>query len=367
MAGARRCYVVGSWRQRRAIDNLDEPGRYVVVADTELIPARPPQSPEPGIGEVLEILMDPEVNVLCLSELGIWAVGGLPRAGMVGFDPELLLCATKTEMRQFLDRAGVPVPPAVTVDLGAPMPAPQPPPFVIKPDFGFASQLVRRVPDELVWRDFLAVAADPHRWPARERFAQSIFGDRPRLLDRFLIEPDLSSLRFLSIPFIYDGTCARAFVVEGAAPESSAITDFAWRRFTAPTTLHADQIAPIEQDLLCIARTARCRPGVYHAEVLWGEEGHYFLEFSPRPTGGIVPDLVHHAYGVDIDDEAIGLFRGFGPRAPRPVRGSYVGIRATDDVGSPSDLRGVRVSVTKRDSAGSPMRDEIWRVDARTR
>lgn len=356
----RRCYVLPSARQTRLIEELETPGEHLIVTSRDIF--RTQTSPAAAAALLLERPIAHGAAVLCMNELAVYVLGSLEHPGDVGFMPELLSAVTKSEMWSLLRRAGVPLLESTTTVVREAQPMPRELPFVIKPEFGFASQLVMRIEHSSDWARFLIAASDSSLWPQRQQYAETLFGAREGLLDRFVIQPDKSAARFLSVPFIFDQGEASAFVTEGIRADVSAITNFAWRDFRAPTSLTDVAVTALEGELAEVAQTASCRPGVYEAELLWTPTEHWILEFSPRPTGGLVPDLVAQAYGLDIDRAAIELFRGDQPvirSSTSPDR--FLGKRVTGPSMSPSDGAKL-VCVDERDSAGTLLRDEIWRL-----
>lgn len=360
MRATARCYMMPTPRQSEIIRGLETPDEALIVTTEDIFGRQ--VAPRTAIKQIMSGPLEGGLQVLCLNELAVYVLGMLDYPGDVGFDPQLLSAVTKTEMRSFLEHVGVPLITATPFTLGVDEPAQTTMPYVVKPDFGFASQLVMHVrgPDE--WNDFCVAASDSSLWPLRYKYSKALFSDREGLLNRFLAERDCSTAQFLSVPFVFADDVAVAYVVDGTVTESSMVTHFAWRGFQAPTSLSDLDIGLIETELTAIARGASCRPGVYAAEILWTPEEHWILEFSPRPTGGLVPDLVSHAYGVDIDMLAVQLFRGDLSTAPQPQSGAiYVGQRIEGVEKSPYP-NATLVHTSRRRSATTLLRDEIWRL-----
>lgn len=325
--------------------------------------------------QVKRLLVEAEADrtpILCLNELALYVLAAVAPGVEAGIDRRLLAVVTKSAQRAFISGAGLRVSPArfltqlpdeIDVDSAADVIGQLP--VVVKPDFGFASMLVRRITSPVDWRSFVEVAGRPERWPLRADYATGILG-RPELLNAFLVEPDLSGGTFLSVAFAWDGQKSTAFPVAGLQAESSALSNFAWRQFVAPAALTPQQLAELEEDLAALARVGVTRPGVYEAELLATPNGPVYLEFSPRPTGGLVPDLVRHAYGVDIDRAAVRLFLGHGHHAAvAPARGSTFLGRRVDARSRPAPAGATLLASVNRDSAGTALRDEIWQLDAR--
>ncbi|WP_067497394.1 ATP-grasp domain-containing protein [Actinoplanes sp. TFC3] len=310
--------------------------------------------------DVSDLLRDLDARILCLHELGIYFVHRELPLGEIGFPHSCLTAVTKVAMADLLQAGGMATAPKRAFRLGEAAGLDVQFPFVVKPDFGFASQLVNRIENAEQWAAYQQVAADPSAWPLRKRYADDFYADIPEVLDGFVIEPDLSPLEFLSVPYVYDGDIAVSFPTRGLRSVATANTSFAWRGFGTPAGLGTDGLAELDKLLTGLSSYLGVRPGVYEVEALWGpEDGLTFLEFSPRPTGGLVPDLVEHAYGVDIDDLAISAFVGTPVAVTRTEAKAFAGLRRGPDDDAPAGRTVVR---RERTSAGRVLVDEIIEV-----
>lgn len=318
-----------------------------------------------GPATYAETVLGPHVragaSVLCFNELALYVVGLLPDPGDVGFDTEVLKAVTKTEMNEIVRASGGPTIESTPIRLED-LATPPRRPFIVKPDFGFASQLVMRIETATDWDRFVAAAGDSSLWPLRREYADLLFADRAEILEHFLIQPDLTAARFLSVPFVFRHGSATAYVTEGASAVKSPATSFAWRVFKAPTSLSATAVERLEHDLAAVARAAGCRDGVYEAELLWTPPQHWIVEFSPRPTGGLVPELVECAYGVDIDRVAVQLLMGLEPDVAAMASADVFMGRRVEGAAEPLGEERSLVHVDERVSAGTPLRDEVWRI-----
>ncbi|MEU3036780.1 hypothetical protein [Streptomyces griseoaurantiacus] len=310
--------------------------------------------------DVRALLHDPDARLLCLHELAVYYLHREMPPGETGFHPSCLTAVTKRAMADLLVAGGLTVTPKEPFSLRAAGGLDPEFPFVAKPDFGFASQLVCRIDDAEAWARYLRTAADPAAWPLRARYGEAFYGSVPDLLDGFVMEPDLSALDFLSVPYLFDGRTATALPVSGLNSQATANTTFAWRGFRTPTGLGEEALTELDGLLTKLSTHLELRRGIYEVEALWGPaDGFRFLEFSPRPTGGLVPDLVQHAYGVDIDDLAVAAFLGEPVSVNRPRPGTFLGLRREAEDEAP---RG-RVAVsTVRRSATRVFVDEIIEV-----
>lgn len=351
-------------RQLAALRRHLAPGDYTVLTHPD-VPAGPAAGDDlrdVTSTDVRALLKDPAARLLCLHELGVYFLHSEEVNGELGFPAECLRAVTKVAMADMLTAAKLDVVPKEPFDLGRP-PEPTGYPFTVKPDFGFASQLVYRITGPREWTDYLETARTPSAWPLRQSYGAAYYDSVPGLLDRFVREPDLSGLDFLSVPYLWDGDGATALPVSGLKAVATANTSFAWRGFRAPSGLDEASLTTLDTALERLSRHLQLRPGVYEVEALWGPDaGFLFLEFSPRPTGGLVPDLVHNAYGVDIDDLAVRAFLGHEiAQVRRRAAGSFLGLRRAEDEPAPE---GRVVTRSVRRSATRVLVDEIVEVTA---
>jgi ATP-grasp domain len=358
-----RTYVFPTADQLTSIRVHDTGGHYLVLTHPDV-----PLDEEPSTG-IIDVttrdfdsrMLEKSSGLLCLNELALYfATRERLSPDRCGFAPECLAALTKIPMGRLLSAAGLPVPPRRRFRLSAP-PAVDPP-FVVKPNFGFASQLVCRIDTTDQWEKYVALAADEDAWPLRARYASEFFEREPDILDHFIIEPDLSDGMFFSIPFVFDGETTVSFPVQGWHASGGPATSFAWRAFRAPASIPNEAANDTEHQLTRLAAAVALRPGVYEVELLWRSGvGALYLEFSPRPTGGLVPDLVRHSYGVDLNELAVLAFLGRPPRSTRSPGVPHVGLRRTRDDPLPA-VDGRLVSTTSRRSADREVRDEILRI-----
>ena len=222
-------------------------------------------------------------------------------AGELSFDERCLDIVTKLKMHSFLDSLEIPVIKRIDLSKGE---LPTSFPVVVKPNFGFASTLVKRIASMNELRDY---AED---YPKIKQ--DTLVGGYPEHLipemsaeekDQLLIEPDLSSYRFFSIPFyVKKGELLAWFPVEGVQNNSDTISDFHWTGFDAPVQVSAPVTGKIERILERLASLAKTTT-VFEVEMLVDEHSGevYVLEFSPRMVGG-----EHTAIG------GVGLWRSAG-------------------------------------------------------
>lgn len=353
-----RCYVAPSERQQELL-RCHASGNDMVILAGDIFENAPV-----GLDSVirsLERAADAGLDVFCMSEAGVYLASITRTRLNVGFSQKALDANTKLAKQELLQSAGLPVMPTERYILGSQVGLPAKLPFVIKPDFGFASQLAMRITNLDDWNRFLAAANNPELWESRKVYADLLFAADESLLDRFVVQPDLSQSMFLTVSFVFVDGVATSFIASGEKTQASAATSFAWRGFAAPGALPHDAIRTIDLELGRMAQMANCRNGVYAAELLWTDSRHWYLEFEPRPQSGLVPDLLLYAFGVDIDEIAIALFHGNlvdMSCVERPSSPSHFGLRRDEShkhLGYGTLAMGV-----ERSSAGTILRDEIW-------
>lgn len=353
-----RCYVAPSMRQQELLRRHIRQGDVVILARDIF------EHGTDGLNAALDSLERSAAggaDVLCMTETGVYLASVAKAPINAGVSRNMIDATTKSKKRELLERAGLPVLPTEQFILGSGDHLPVDPPFVIKPDFSFASQLAMRIANQDDWCCFLAAARDPALWEPRRVHAALFFAADERLLDRFVIQPDLSQATFLTISFAFIDGVATSFIASGEKVVASAATSFAWRGFAAPVTLPNTAVQEIDAELGRMALAVGCRNGVYAAELLRNDAEHWYLEFEPRPQSGLIPDLLLHAFGVDIDELAIDLFHGSPlvlPDLDRTAHPTHFGLRR-EHTQERTNLGTLAVALD-RDSAGTMLCDEVW-------
>jgi thymidylate kinase len=305
-------------------------------------------------------------RVMCGHESGVYWVAEHRRSvGQPNFAETCLRMLVKTRLAAELVNAGVTVAPKWPLPQVAD-PLTLPYPLVAKPNFGFASMLVKRIPDAAA---LSAYRRDYDRLRQRSLLTEyDDFADRCTDADpaEVIVEPDLTaSTIFLTVPFlVHGGTIAGIFPIRGEGQRHDDLTDFHWNAFRygevpdgAVTALH--------RDLPRLVDAFALTGGVYEVEALYDETADvlYVLEFSPRVTGGFIPELVRRSTGVDLDFLGILYFLGAGPVEPPPIPSEpHLLILRPVDEEPPAvvaDLR--RVATRRRRLGGADYVDEIYR------
>ncbi|MEV4442378.1 hypothetical protein AB0K09_25880 [Streptomyces sp. NPDC049577] len=252
-------------------------------------------------------------RVMCCHESGVyWMAEHRAAVGRPNFAEVCLRMLVKTRLGAELAGLGVTVvdkiPLAGVRDRDA-----LPYPLVAKPDFGFASMLVKRIPD--------AVALADYERSYRQLRDRSLLTEYDEFIATqpdadpwgVILEPDLTgSTLFLTVPFLVrDGELAGMFPIKGVGQRGDELTDFHWNAF------HCGDVPPgaldaLDRDLRLLVKGLGLTGGVYEIEALYDERRGtlYVLEFSPRVTGGFIPELVRRTTGVDV--ELLGLLHFLG-------------------------------------------------------
>ncbi|SDY10681.1 acetyl-CoA carboxylase biotin carboxylase subunit family protein [Thermoactinomyces sp. DSM 45892] len=227
------------------------------------------------------------------------------------FEPICLDMLTKSDMGRVLEEIGVPILPKKLLkefneleDL----------PMVVKPNFGFASTLVKRITSKQELEKYMTEYIQYRHGSLVETYQEAYFHNNdPQLLEEIMFEPDISTGTFLSVPFIAspDGLIA-SFPVVGSKRVQTKVSHFVWTEFHAPDHLPSEIRNRIDQVLDKLSTSfARC-PSVFHAEIILDPQDGtpWVLEFSPRITGGNIPRLIYYAYGIDLDTYTLELALG---------------------------------------------------------
>lgn len=250
----------------------------------------------------------------CCGELGVYFVSAnRRRAGRLSFGPVCLDMLTKLDMLRAFCLAGV-------------HPTPKQPlrdalhagtlsfPCVVKPNFGFASALVKRVSSMDELRAYTRAYAEARASSLARAYGARYLAHRPQEeLDEILVEPDLSAGTFLSVPFhVAAGELRGVYPVAGERVRAGAGSDYEWEGFAYPAGLGDGELRAVRETLEGIARYCALETGVFEAELLLDRETGVVrvLEFSPRITGGSLPELIRAACGTDLHRLAVAAALG---------------------------------------------------------
>ncbi|HVR21727.1 MAG TPA: ATP-grasp domain-containing protein [Candidatus Polarisedimenticolia bacterium] len=256
--------------------------------------------------------------VLTLSEFYVPAVAELAAAlGLPGLNPEAArVCRHKPSTRRVLANAGMRTPEFHLLDSKtqaqrlAPLMSY---PCVVKPPSDSSSCGVRMV---RTLAEFLAHFETLHAWRKNVR-GQAL--DGTVLVETLLDGPEYSVETFT--------TAAGVTHVIGvtdkhlsAAPHFVELGhDFPSRADTTITELLASTVL---QALNAVGFDF----GPAHTEIRLTQEGPAVVEINPRLAGGMIPELVKHATGIDILEAWISLLLGNGADLT-PARNDHASIR----------------------------------------
>lgn len=112
--------------------------------------------------------------------------------------------------------------------------------------------------------------------------------------------------------------------------------------------------------------------GPAHTEVRWTSAGPVVVEVNPRLAGGMIPELVQHALGIDLLDAYLDLLRGGRPDlAPRRAGVAAIRFLLAPAAGRLAAVEGVEaarrrpgvVEVTVTRAPGAPVRPAEHALD----
>ncbi|MGW4057588.1 ATP-grasp domain-containing protein [Amycolatopsis sp. NPDC004747] len=310
----------------------------------------------------------PGARLMCCHESGVyWVAEHRAAVGTPNFAEVCLEMLVKTKLAAVLGELGVTVVAKHKLDLVEDRAA-LPYPAVVKPDFGFASMLVKRVAD--------AAGLAEYERSFRRLRERSLLAGYDRFIDGYpdadphgiVLEPDLSGATlFLTVPFLVRaGELAGFFPVRGLAQRRDELTDFHWCAFGTGGVPPEAQAA-LDRDLRLLAKGLGLNGGVYEIEALWeaGTATLHVLEFSPRVTGGLIPELVRRSTGVDVELLGLLYFLGAEPGpgvAVSPDRDEpHVLALLGEGDEPPEQVRGVAPVVSRpRRLGGTEFRDVIY-------
>jgi argininosuccinate lyase len=265
-------------------------------------------------------------GVTSSSEYYIEAAASLARAlGRPGPAPEAVrACRHKGVQREILQAAGLGGPAFVRArTVAAVRDAGIPYPVVLKPCSGSGSVGVRLCADEA---EATAHAAKLLQATQNER---GIAGPAEILVEQYMTEPEYSVEVFAG--------SAVATVEKHSGP----LPWFVETGHDTPARLPADRERVLAEAGRDAVAALGLGWGAAHVELRLGAAGARIVEVNPRLAGGMIPDLVHRAYGVDLVDAQIRAAAGL-PRDPAaPIRSAasirFLTVDAGGTIGDPDE------------------------------
>lgn len=218
---------------------------------------------------------------------------------------------TKADMGNVLGKAGVPVLLKKSLKIFDEV---EIFPIIVKPNFGFASALVKRITSQQELEKYTREYINFRNCSLIKSYQKDYFYNYDyKLLEEIMFEPDVSEGIFLSIPFIAspDGLIA-SFPVVGRKKIRTSESHFVWTEFQAPDHLPSEVRERVDRILDRLCKSFACSTSVFHAEIILDPKDStpWVLEFSPRITGGNIPRLIYYSYGIDLDTYALELALG---------------------------------------------------------
>lgn len=302
---------------------------------------------------------DPSAAWFCCNEHAVYfAAKHRALAPVLGFRGQCLDMLTKIDMSAGLEAAGVRVIPKTILGVqGNDCPSF---PFVVKPNVGFASVLVRRIASRAELDEYCARFADNIgeslvQWYQGEYFSASA--------PTVLVEPEIADGKFVSVSMCaVRGELAALFMVEGVERISNATSDYQWRKFRAPAALSPRSAGAIRQEMEKAVKAFATDHAVFEAEVLVDAvtEEPFVLEFSPRIVGGFIPELILHSFGVDLERAALAFALGIHAElAENAARRCLLINRDDTSAGLPLTL----LSAQSRTLGHRRIVDEVYALD----
>ncbi|MER5713823.1 pyridoxal-phosphate dependent enzyme [Streptomyces sp. NPDC002132] len=295
-------------------------------------------------------------GITTTSDFYVPAAARLARwLGLPGNPPEAVTaCRDKSALRALLDDAGVRQPRyAVVRDPGevAAAVARTGLPCVVKPadDSGSVNVLLCADEEQAVAQTerILAVTTNARGMPTA----------RTVLVEEYLDGPEYSVETFSR-----DG---RTECVGITAKSVTGTPHFVEHRHLFPAPLPAVTAQDVTETVTAALDAAGIRLGAAHTEVKLTAGGPAVVEINPRPAGGMIPELVRLACGIDLLEQQLKAAVGLEPDL-KPLHGAHAGIQflladadgvldAVDGVARAAAVAGVE-AVTVTAAPGSVVR-----------
>lgn len=245
-------------------------------------------------GQVTGVLSSSEYYVAC-------AAATASSLGLPGPDADAIrACRNKGVQRAGLRRAGIASPDHAVAGSAAEVARSGLTfPVVVKPVQGSGSVGVRWCADpeqaSAHAAELLAATANERGLPVPAQV----------LVEEYVAGPEYSVEVFAGQPVVV------VFKHTGALPQ------FVETGHDLPALLPPGAEKPIAAVAAAAVRALRLDWGAVHVEVRAGRDGPRIVEVNPRPAGGMIPELVRHALGVDLIDAQIRVACGRDPGVRR--------------------------------------------------
>jgi len=226
------------------------------------------------------------------------------------------ICRNKPETRRVLRAAGLAVPESHVVaseDEARRVAAAMSYPCVVKPPADSSSRGVRLVRDG---RELLEQFAVLHAWRQNDR-GQALRGEV--LVESLIVGPEVSVETLTLAP-------GETRVVGITAKHLSPPPLFVEIGHDFPSTLDAETAARLEGEVLAALDAVGFDFGPAHTEARLTAAGPVVVEINPRLAGGMIPELVRHARGIDLLEALLEQVVG-QPFDLAPKRAEWASIR----------------------------------------
>ncbi|RRQ76241.1 pyridoxal-5'-phosphate-dependent protein [Streptomyces griseofuscus] len=138
-----------------------------------------------------------------------------------------------------------------------------------------------------------------------------------------LVEQYLDAPEYSVEMFTWDGRAECVGITEKSV---TGTPHFVEHRHLFPAPLPAEAAQRITETVTAALDAAGIRLGATHTEVKLTAEGPAVIEINPRPAGGMIPELIRLATGVDLLEQQLRTAVGLAP-ALKPAQDAHAGIQ----------------------------------------
>ncbi|OIK26860.1 pyridoxal-phosphate dependent enzyme [Streptomyces malaysiense] len=138
-----------------------------------------------------------------------------------------------------------------------------------------------------------------------------------------LVEEYLDAPEYSVEMFTWDGRGECVGITEKSV---TGTPHFVEHRHLFPAPLPAETAQRITETVTAALDAAGIRLGATHTEVKLTAEGPAVIEINPRPAGGMIPELIRLATGVDLLEQQLRTAVGLAP-ALKPAHDAHAGIQ----------------------------------------
>ncbi|WP_199571630.1 pyridoxal-phosphate dependent enzyme [Streptomyces murinus] len=256
-------------------------------------------------------------GITTTSDFYVPAAARLARwLGLPGNPPEAVTaCRDKSALRALLESAGVRQPRYAVVRDASEVTAAVARtglPCVVKPADDSGSVNV------LLCADEATATAHAERVLAVTTNVRGMPTARTVLVEEYLDAPEYSVEMFT-----WEGRAECVGITEKSV---TGTPHFVEHRHLFPAPLPAETAQRITETVTAALDAAGIRLGATHTEVKLTAEGPAVIEINPRPAGGMIPELIRLATGVDLLEQQLRTAVGLAP-ALKPAQDAHAGIQ----------------------------------------